>query len=54
QDVTFTSSDEAKATVANDGTLTGVAKTTSAITVKVKTVSKPSIFKDVSVTVTDA
>ncbi|HEL9095245.1 TPA: Ig domain-containing protein [Listeria monocytogenes] len=54
QDVTFTSSDETKATVASDGTLTGVATTVTAIKITVVSKVKPSVKNDVSVSVTSA
>ncbi|EAH1392382.1 Ig domain-containing protein [Listeria monocytogenes] len=54
QDVTFTSSDEAKATVASDGTLTGVATTVTAIKITIASKVKPSVKNDVSVSVTSA
>ncbi|HAM1754216.1 TPA: Ig domain-containing protein [Listeria monocytogenes] len=54
QDVTFTSSDETKATVASDGTLTGVATTVTAIKITVASKVKPSVKNDVSVSVTSA
>ncbi|EAC9201334.1 phage tail tube protein [Listeria monocytogenes] len=54
QDVTFTSSDETKATVASDGTITGVATTVTAIKVTVASTVKPSVKNDVSVSVTSA
>ncbi|WP_255304350.1 phage tail tube protein, partial [Listeria monocytogenes] len=54
QTVTFTSSDETKATVASDGTVTGVETTTTAIKVTVASTVKPSVKNEVSVSVTPA
>ncbi|EHL2591363.1 Ig-like domain-containing protein, partial [Listeria monocytogenes] len=54
QDVTFTSSDEAKATVDSDGVVTGVATTVTAIKITVASKVKPSVKNDVSVSVTSA
>ncbi|EAF4147997.1 Ig domain-containing protein [Listeria monocytogenes] len=54
QDVTFTSSDEAKATVDSDGVVTGVATTVTAIKITVASTVKPSVKNEVSVSVTPA
>lgn len=54
QDVTFTSSDETKATVDSDGVVTGVATTVTAIKITVASKVKPSVKNDVSVSVTSA
>ncbi|MEN0964067.1 Ig-like domain-containing protein [Listeria monocytogenes] len=53
-DVTFTSSDEAKATVDSDGVVTGVATTVTAIKITVASTVKPSVKNEVSVSVTPA